>query len=179
MLRPAEKTGERRTLPAWHQGLATYCFRTEWQRTICTVLFLDSYKVSTWKDGTAIEVRVDLAAEGLTPFSISPVKESRKAGHGTKVSAAVDKHLLPGDDICKLIGSKFLVDPSLVISVNGNDVQLLALEGLKTKVVEAVPHGSVTIHFIDSIEHYRTSQLRGITWWVNQRHGRGTKLGSP
>jgi hypothetical protein len=164
-----KKQGTAVTFPPGVRGLQRTAFGRSGKGRFAPFCFSDSYKVLTWKDGTAIEVQVDLSAEGLAPFSISPVKESKKAGHGTKVSATVDKHLLPVEELRQLIGSKFLVDPSLVISVNSNVVQLLALEGLKTKVLEAPPHGSVTVHFIDSIEHYRTAQLRGITWWVNQR----------
>jgi hypothetical protein len=155
--------------PAGVKGLQRTAFGRSGKGRFAPFCFADSYKVLTWKGGKAFEVRVDLAAEGQTPFNITLVNESNKTGHGTKVSATVEKHLLQVEELCQLIGSKFLVDPSLSITVNGNTVQLLALEGLKTKVLEAPPHGSVTVHFIDSIEHYRTAQLRGITWWVNQR----------
>ena len=131
--------------------------------------FSDSYEVVTTKDGNCIEVAVDLSAEGDIPFKITLVKETEKSGHGTRISAKVERHLLQVDDLSQLIGSKFLVDPLLCITVNGSTVQLLALEGLKTDVLEAPPHGAVTAHFIDSIEHSRTARLRGITWWVNHR----------
>lgn len=68
-----------------------------------------------------------------------------------------------------MIGSKFIVDPSLCIRVNQQPVKLMSLEGLKTTNIVVEGHGVVTVHFIDSIEHYRSAKLRGITWWVNQR----------
>jgi hypothetical protein len=145
--------------PPGVKGLQRTAFGRSGKGRFAPFCFSDSYKVVTWKNGVSIEVQVDVSAEGQTPFNVSPIKESKKSGHGTRVSANVEKHLLPVEDLCQLIGSKFLVDPSLSISVNGNTVQLLALEGLKTKVLEAPPHGSVTVHFIDSIEHYRTAQL--------------------
>jgi hypothetical protein len=131
--------------------------------------FSDSYSVLTWKNGTAFESRVDLNSEGQAPFKIQTGSVTQKKGHGTKVSAKIEKHFLSADEIFQLIGSKFLVDPSLNVSVNGNVVKLLGLEGLKTEEITVPSHGVVTVHFIDSIEHYRTAQLRGITWWVNQR----------
>jgi len=164
-----KKQGTAVTFPPGVKGLQRTAFGRSGKGRFAPFCFSDSYKVLTWKNGASIEVQVDLSAEGQTPFKINPIKESNKSGHGTKVSATVDKHFLPVEELRQLIGSKFLVDPSLSISVNGNTVQLLALEGLKTQVLEAPPHGSVTVHFIDSIEHYRTAQLRGITWWVNQR----------
>ncbi len=30
-------------------------------------------------------------------------------------------------------------------------------------------HGTITVHFIDSIRTLPKRRLRGITWWVNQR----------
>jgi hypothetical protein len=112
---------------------------------------------------------VSLSSAGLSPFETHLLNETPKKGHGTEISGLVEQHLLDVDALRQLIGSKFLVDPSLCIKVNGEPVQLLALEGLRTDPLEVQPHGTVTVHFIDSIEHYRTAQLRGISWWVNQR----------
>lgn len=131
--------------------------------------FADSYEIVTTKDGDCIYVRVGLAATGTTPFEITLLGESKKKGHGTEVSAILEKHLLELDELRQLISSKFIVDPSLCIRVNQQPVELMSLEGLKTTEIAVEGHGKVTVHFIDSIEHYRSAKLRGITWWVNQR----------
>jgi len=131
--------------------------------------FADSYEVATVKDGDCIQIRVGLASAGTTPFEITLVAESKKRGHGTEVSAILARHLLAVEELRQLIGSKFIVDPSLCIRVNQQPVELTSLEGLKTTEIGVENHGKVTVHFIDSIEHYRSAKLRGITWWVNQR----------
>ncbi len=131
--------------------------------------FADSYEIVTTKDGDSIQVRVVLAATGTTPFEITLLSESKKKGHGTEISAVLEKHLLDLEELRQLIGSKFIVDPSLCIKVNQQVVQLMSLEGLKTTEIPVEKHGTITVHFIDSIEHYRSARLRGITWWVNQR----------
>ncbi|HEY7328020.1 MAG TPA: ATP-binding protein [Gemmataceae bacterium] len=131
--------------------------------------FADSYEVVTMKDGACIQVRVGLATTGTTPFEIILLAETKKKGHGTEVSAVLDRHLLAVEELRQLIGSKFIVDPSLCIRVNQQPVELMSLEGLKTTEIPIEGHGTVTVHFIDSIEHYRSAKLRGITWWVNQR----------
>jgi hypothetical protein len=131
--------------------------------------FADSYEVITTKDGDCIHARVGVVTTGNTPFVFQLLRESKKAGHGTEVSAIIERHLLDLEELKQLIGSKFIVDPSLSINVNHQSVQLLNLEGLKTTQVEVGKHGTITIHFIDSMEHYRSARLRGITWWVNQR----------
>lgn len=131
--------------------------------------FADSYEIVTTKDGDSIQVRVGLAATGTTPFEITLLCESKKKGHGTEISAVLARHLFDLDELRQLIGSKFIVDPSLCINVNQQQVQLMSLEGLKTTEITVENHGTITVHFIDSIEHHRSSRLRGITWWVNQR----------
>jgi len=131
--------------------------------------FADSYEVVTTKDGVSMQVRVGLTSSGTTPFEITLLAESKKKGHGTEISAVLEKHLLDLDELRQLIGSKVIVDPSLCINVNQQQVHLLSLEGLKTTEIAVEKHGSIKVHFIDSIEHHRSARLRGITWWVNQR----------
>lgn len=131
--------------------------------------FADSYDIETTKDGNSIHVRVGLASSGAAPFVISFESEEKDDGHGTRIAAVVEKHLLSVDDLRQLIGSKFIVDPSLCINVNQHPVELMSLEGLRTTEIPVEGQGTVTVHFIDSIEHYRSAKLRGISWWVNQR----------
>ncbi len=131
--------------------------------------FADSYEISTTKEGSRISIQVGLAMSGTTPFQIKLLSEANSNGHGTKISALLERHLIEVDELRQLIGSKFIVDPSLSIKVNGQSVQLMSLEGLKTTEISLADHGVMTVHFIDSIEHYRSARLRGITWWVNQR----------
>ena len=131
--------------------------------------FADKYEIVTTKGGNSMRVQVELACLGTTPFEIIYLGESQKQGHGTKISASLERHLLEIDELRQLIGSKFLVDPSLHINVNQEPVQLMSLEGLKTTELQVEDYGKITVHFIDSIEHYRSAKLRGITWWVNQR----------
>ena len=131
--------------------------------------FADSYEIVTMKDGDCIHVRVGLSSSGITPFEIELLAESKKKGHGTEISAVLERHLIGVEELRQLIGSKFIVDPSLCIRVNQQSVELMSLEGLKTTQIVVEDQGTVTVHFIDSIEHYRSAKLRGITWWVNQR----------
>ncbi len=131
--------------------------------------FADSYEIVTTKGGESLKARVELAHAGTSPFEISILEESRKTGHGTIISAVLEKRLLAVEELQQLIGSNFLVVPSLRISVNQHPVELTSLEGLKTNEIAIEDYGSVTVHFVDSSEHGRSSQLRGISWWVKQR----------
>lgn len=166
--REAEQ-GNEVVFPKGVRGIKRTAFGRSGKGRHAPFCFADAYEIVTTKDGGCIQMQVGLAVAGTTPFEITVLKESKKKGHGTEISAVLERHLLDVDELRQLIGSKFIVDPSLCINVNQQQVQLLSLEGLKTSEIPVEDHGTITVHFIDSIEHYRSSKLRGITWWVNQR----------
>jgi hypothetical protein len=136
--------------------------------------YADSYSVETTKGGRSLTVDVALTPGGNRPFRLSKPETTRRKGHGTKISAVITRNLLDADELRQLIGTKFLVDPSFTIQLNGTSVKLLELDGIETQVVPVPPHGDITIHFFDTTEHGRTSRLRGITWWA-----RGRRVGEP
>lgn len=160
--------------PKGVRGLRRTAFGRSGKGRHAPFCFADSYELCTTKDGDSIRVQVGLASSGATPFEIKLLAESKQKGHGTEISAILDRHLLLVNELRQLIGSKFIVDPSLCIRVNGIAVELMSLEGLKTTAIPVENHGTIVVHFIDSIEHYRSAKLRGITWWVNQR-----RIGEP
>ena len=166
--REAEQ-GNQVVFPKGVKGIKRTAFGRSGKGRHAPFCFADSYEVTTMKDGDCIQVRVGLATTGTTPFEITLLAETKKRGHGTEIVAVLERHLLAVEELRQLIGSKFIVDPSLCIRVNQQPVELMSLEGLKTTEIIVEGHGTVTVHFIDSIEHYRSAKLRGITWWVNQR----------
>jgi hypothetical protein len=166
--REAEQ-GNEVVFPKGIRGIKRTAFGRSGKGRHAPFCFADSYEVATMKDGDHIQVRVGLATTGTTPFEITLLAETKKRGHGTEISAVLERHLLAVEELKQLIGSKFIVDPSLCIRVNQQPVELMSLEGLKTTEIVIEGHGTVTVHFIDSIEHYRSAKLRGISWWVNQR----------
>ena len=165
----AAEQGNKVVFPKGVRGSKRTAFGHSGKGRFAPFCFAGSYDVITTKDGESLHAQVGLASTGTAPFEIRLLAESKKQGHGAEISAVVEKHLLDVEEIRQLIGSKFIVDPSLCIKVNGQQVQLLALEGLKTTPIPVGTHGVVSVHFIDSIEHHRSARLRGITWWVNQR----------
>jgi len=166
--REAEQ-GNEVVFPKGVKGIKRTAFGRSGKGRHAPFCFADSYEIATMKDGGFFQVRVGLAKSGTTPFEITLISETPKRGHGTEISAVLERHLLPVDEMKQLIGSKFIVDPSLCIRVNQQPVELMSLEGLKTTEIAIEGDGTVTVHFIDSIEHYRSAKLRGISWWVNQR----------
>jgi hypothetical protein len=136
--------------------------------------FADSYTVESCKDGSAFRMRVERTNGGVAPFQCVLEAESAKEGHGTEIRALVTKNLVSDIDVRELLGSKFAVDPSFEIFLNGGLVKLLELDALHSVDVDVPEFGNVRVHRIDSELQDRTSQLRGITWWVNRR-----MVGSP
>ena len=131
--------------------------------------FADVYHVETWRDGTFLEVRVERTDGGQTPFLCVVEREGDRTGHGTQIRADVQKNLLRDTEVRELIGSKFAVDPTFEILVNREAIKLLQLKGLVTTEIPVNDIGNIIVHRIDSEIQDRTSQLRGITWWVNKR----------
>ena len=131
--------------------------------------FADAYQVDTWKDGQALTARIAMTQGGNEPFHCKIQSQTKKRGHGTRISAEVTRKLIPVQQIREWIGSKFIVDPSFAIIINGQQLQLPDLKALQSGELVIEPHGKVIIHQIDATAQDRSTRLRGITWWVNRR----------
>jgi Histidine kinase-, DNA gyrase B-, and HSP90-like ATPase len=131
--------------------------------------FADSYQVETWRDGTSATVKVQLVDGGSEPFHCSVVGQGQRSGHGTRIWATVMRKIISEEQIGDWVGSKFLVDPSFAIILNGRQLALLALQDLKSSELQVPSFGLIRIHQIEASQQDRTTRLRGITWWVNKR----------
>jgi hypothetical protein len=130
--------------------------------------------VETWKDGKGFVANVELTQGGTEPFHCEAVSSFVRDGHGTCVRANVLRNLAAVSAAREAAGSKFLVDPFFSVMLNGQKLELLSLSGIQSSPLPLAPYGSLTIHQIDANIQDRTTQLRGITWWVNTR-----MVGSP
>ncbi|MBI3464918.1 MAG: ATP-binding protein [Planctomycetes bacterium] len=164
-----KEQGEFVKFPPDVKALRRVAFGRSGKGRYAALCFADSYRVSTWKDGKGTTARIGLPHTASVPFEFNIEKEEGKNGHGTQIHATAERRVISVDDLSQLIGSKFLVDPSFDIRVNGRAVQLLDLINVETTKLNVSPHGEVTVHQFDSGEQGRTGHLRGITWWVNQR----------
>lgn len=162
--------GEQVVFPPGVRGKHRIAFGQSGKGRYAPFCFSSHYSVKSWKDGEAVFATVELA-EGNAPFTLNGVKTSNKSGHGTVVSVNIQRaeKLLEAEDVRTLIGTKFLVDPSITITLNGEAVELLDLTGVETEKIKVEPHGTVLIHFVDSEKHSRVARLNGIAWWVNRK----------
>lgn len=132
--------------------------------------FADTYHVETWKDGRLTVARVELALNGgPEPFSSRVEDGGVREGHGTIIRATAMRKIITEEQLCEAIGSKFLVDPSFTIIVNEKSLDLFDLGVVTTKIVAVEDFGDVKVHLIDPSVKDRTTQLKGVTWWVNGR----------
>lgn len=131
--------------------------------------FANEYQIETWKDGQCTTAVVQLTPGGVLPFRCDVKSETRKSGHGTSISLVARRNIVPSPSVCELIGFKFAVDPTFVVTVNNQAVKLLSLVRLSTELVQVEGHGSVTVHRLDPLRQERTTRLKGIIWWVNTR----------
>jgi Histidine kinase-, DNA gyrase B-, and HSP90-like ATPase len=131
--------------------------------------FADEYQVHTWKDGAGIQANVVLTDGGSEPFHCTLSDQPEQGSHGTCIRLKMDRGPLPASEVREVVGSKFLVDPHFKVVLNGVDLELMSLHGLETSRVPVEPFGTLTIYRIGALLQDRTTQLRGITWWVNRR----------
>jgi hypothetical protein len=131
--------------------------------------FADEYQIETWKDGQSTTALVQLTSGGMLPFRCDIKSERRKSGHGTCVSIVARRNVLSSELVCEVIGFKFAVDPSFVVTVNNQTVKLMNLIRLSTEQVEVQGYGTVIVHRLDPLRQERTTRLKGLAWWVNRR----------
>ncbi len=131
--------------------------------------FSHSYTISTWKNWEYNEFLITRAQNSYLPFDIKPVRQNKKEGHGTKISAKINWVPFSIQSVKDLIGSKFVADPSLTILVNNTPVQLTDLKQSNTYKLEISGIGFVTIHHLFSEKAGRTTKQHGVAWWVKKR----------
>lgn len=134
-------------------------------------LFSEPYRVRTWTGGretsfliskgreNPIEVRIDGERNGIP-------------GHGTEISGV---HVVPSPlepmAVRGLLGTRFLMDPSFEVYVDGIRVTFGDIPNdFITEIERDVEHiGKVVIRMIDSGRPDRTTKQHGLAWWVNRR----------
>jgi hypothetical protein len=133
-------------------------------------LFSAPYEVRTWRDGTESTFKV---SKGVSvPLEVELVKTRKRTGHGTEIRAlGVASVNMSADTAREILGSRFLVDPNFVVSVDGmlvtfDDVPQQRLREFKVPVPG---YGTAHVVMIDAQRPDRTTLQHGIAWRVNNR----------
>lgn len=131
--------------------------------------FADTYHVETWRDGKGAEFVIGTQSQE-NPFTIEKETAFLRAGHGTKLSVIVGRHLPDPDRIREILSARFLHDPQFVVRVNGHSVSLAEQAGLVERMVleiEGCPSAEAFV--VDSTRAAKPTLYQGVAFWVNGR----------
>ena len=131
--------------------------------------FSDSYTVETWKDGKCNIYDISIS-QGDAPFKIIKHTTRDKAGHGTKISAFVIRHLPDAAAMTDILSARFLYDPRFVVKINNNCIDLSQHKGvIFSKEFKAPTNAHISMTVIDSEKTAAKSQQHGIAFWISGR----------
>lgn len=131
--------------------------------------FANSYKIETWKDGVSNIYDIAIS-HGNSPYKIINHTIDTKDGHGTKISAFVDRHLPDANAMTDILSARFMYDPKFVVKINGKNIDLSQHKGViyeKEFITKANAKLMMTI--VDSEKTAAKSQQHGIAFWVSGR----------
>lgn len=131
--------------------------------------FAKQYVVKTRRDGVEGEYVV-ATASGEQPFHLVTEKIFDIDGHGTRLSASVERNLPNADRLREVLSARFLADPGFKVLVNGSSVPLAEHTGLiDRKIINVGDTVKLEVFCIDSTKTARTMQQHGVAFWVGGR----------
>lgn len=163
--------GERSQPPPENTALAPrLVYGRNGRGRMAAFLFSAPYEVCTWRDGTESTFKV---SKGVTlPLEVELVKTKNRAGHGTEIRAlTVEPVNMLAETAREILGSRFLVDPNFVVTVDGTLVTFedVSAQRLREIQVPVPKYGTAKIIMIDAHQPDRTTRQHGIAWRVNNR----------
>ncbi len=147
-------------------------------------LFANPYRVRTWRNGHEAIFAISKATSAERPFDVDlMIEKDGAAGHGTEITGSADPVGITAFAAREIIGTRFLTDPSFVVTVDGAAVSFedLSDEQIVRSEVAVPSLGTAVVLMIDAQRVDRTTRQHGIAWWVNNRlvgdcRWRGTDL---
>ena len=134
-------------------------------------LFSSPYQVRTWKNGKEFTFLVSQGTKN--PIEVQTVKEQKGVtGHGTEITALqVVPSQYSAADIRSVLSTRFLLDPSFSVSVDGVRVSFsdIPTDALSDFEVPVRDFGIARVMVIDAQRADRTTKQHGIAWWVKRK----------
>lgn len=131
--------------------------------------FSNRYSVETWKNDLASRFELEQSG-GQTALRIINEKIFKKVGHGTIISARLDRNYPEINKIKQILSARFMFDPQFQLFINGERIELDQHTGLiiekDIKVIDGI---TVKITALSSKSTARKSQQHGVAFWVNKR----------
>jgi hypothetical protein len=163
--------GDRSSAPLEQSGLAPRrVYGRNGRGRHAAFLFSAPYEVRTWKDGTENTFKVSKGTS--VPLQTELTKTKKLAGHGTEIRAVTVQPVnMSAEAAREILGSRFLVDPNFVVTVDGVRVTFedVPNQRLREFTVTVPEYGTANVVMIDAHRPDRTTLQHGIAWRVNSR----------
>jgi hypothetical protein len=131
--------------------------------------FSNKYTVETWKNGECNIFELEQSG-GKTALQIKTKKTYPKNGHGTIISARIDKNYPDTNKIQPILSARFMYDPQFELLINGVMIGLEEFKGIIVKEeIQVLDDLKIDITALSSHITARRSQQHGIAFWVNRR----------
>lgn len=131
--------------------------------------FSNQYIIETWRDGVANYYEL-VQSGGNTALKIVDHKQQKKDGHGTILSAKLERNIPNEEEIYKVLSARFMFDPQFRVFVNGKNVNLEDYpDKIKEQEIVLLDDLKIKITAIKSGKTAKTSLQHGVAFWVNKR----------
>ncbi len=131
--------------------------------------FGNKYRVESWKNGTSNTFEI-VPGGGENAFQATLLHSYLKAGHGTIVSARIDRNHPNVELIASILAARFMFDPQFKLYINDRQISLEEFGGIICEEEIIVSDDiNLKIMALSSESTARRSQQHGIAFWVNRR----------
>lgn len=131
--------------------------------------FSRKYTVETWKDGICNIFELEQSG-GETALQIKTKNTYTRQGHGTIISARIDKNYPDTNKIQHILSARFMYDPQFELLINGIQIGLEQFDGIIVKEeFHVMDDLKIEVTALSSQKTARRSQQHGIAFWVNNR----------
>ena len=128
--------------------------------------FSNRYSVKTWKNGEGREYIITTSS-GDEPFKIVSENKFETTGHGTEISAYIERNKPDIKKTKEILSARFIYDPQFSLKINDECLDLTSCEGfVKEEEVVTSNDKKLKIAIIDSTKTASSSQQHGIAFWV-------------
>lgn len=168
-----KKTGSTSNPPPDIVGAPRQVFGKNGKGRFASFCFGDEYNVISINNGKKFTYRVYRTP--TKPLIIDELEyiEEGVVGHGTEIisTGEIPKINLSEEQAREIIGSRFLVNPSFQVFLNGKQITFSDISApcLYETSMDIKGKGIVRILQIDTQKADRTTKQHGIAWWVTNR----------
>ncbi len=131
--------------------------------------FGNTYTVETLKNGLCNVFTLEQSG-GKTALKITSHNSYSKDGHGTIISATINKNYPNVYELKTVLSARFIFDPQFKISINGTLIGIDQFDGfLKREEATILDDINITMTALSSNKTAKDSQQHGVAFWVNKR----------